>query len=172
LLLRRHLPRRSRHPVRKPPANHRTFFRMEKPVPNKQTGSRPFSVMRLFKRSRKMDSTRLRKGAPARKKGCCSKGCSRRWIRRITTAWASWGARLPRPNSCCMLGSTIWRGRVMTMENCDAHYGPVISLNNYIPMDKYEISKSPTEEEVRKICAQIVANLKALLSVNSAAFSD
>ncbi|HKM84519.1 MAG TPA: hypothetical protein VJY15_26615 [Candidatus Acidoferrum sp.] len=62
--------------------------------------------------------------------------------------------------------------RVMTMENCDAHYGPVISLNNYIPMDKYEISKSPTEEEVRKICAQIVANLKALLSVNSAAFSD
>ncbi|MGB2678094.1 MAG: hypothetical protein WCE53_04385 [Candidatus Acidiferrum sp.] len=61
---------------------------------------------------------------------------------------------------------------VMTMENCDAHYGPVISLNNYIPMDEYEVSKNPTEEEVRKICAQIVANLRALLSVNSAAFSD
>jgi hypothetical protein len=62
--------------------------------------------------------------------------------------------------------------RVMTMENCDAHYGPVISLNNYIPMDKYEVSKSPTEDEVRKICVHVVANLKALLSVNSAAFSD
>src|SRR5208283_3048525 len=62
--------------------------------------------------------------------------------------------------------------RVMTMENCDAHYGPVISLNNYIPMDKYEFSKNPTEDEVRKICAHVVANLKALLSVNSAAFSD
>ena len=62
--------------------------------------------------------------------------------------------------------------RVMTMENCDAHYGPVISLNNYIPMDKYEVSKSPTEDEVRKICARVVANLKALLSVNSAAFSE
>ena len=62
--------------------------------------------------------------------------------------------------------------RVMTMENCDAHYGPVISLNNYIPMDKYEVSKSPTEDEVRKICTHVVANLKALLSVNSAAFSD
>ena len=62
--------------------------------------------------------------------------------------------------------------RVMTMENCDAHYGPVISLNNYIPMEKYEVSKSPTEDEVRKSCAQVVANLTALLSVNSAAFSD
>jgi hypothetical protein len=62
--------------------------------------------------------------------------------------------------------------RVMTMENCDAHYGPVISLNNYIPMDKYEVSKSPTEDEVRKVCGQVVANLRALLSVNSAAFSD
>jgi len=62
--------------------------------------------------------------------------------------------------------------RVMTMENCDAHYGPVLSLNNYIPMDKYEFSKSPTEDEVRKICTLVVANLKALLSVNSAAFLD
>lgn len=62
--------------------------------------------------------------------------------------------------------------RVMTMENCDAHYGPVISLNNYIPMDEYEVSKTPTEDEVRKICAHVAANLKALLSVNPAAFSD
>jgi hypothetical protein len=62
--------------------------------------------------------------------------------------------------------------RVMTMENCDAQYGPVISLNNYIPMDKYAVSKNPTEDEVRRACAQIVANLRALLSVNSAAFSN
>jgi hypothetical protein len=62
--------------------------------------------------------------------------------------------------------------RVMTMENCDAQFGPLISLNNYIPMEKYEISKSPTEDEGRKVCGQIVANLRALLSVNSAAFSD
>ena len=62
--------------------------------------------------------------------------------------------------------------RVMTMENCDAHFGPVISLNNYIPMDEYQVSKSPAEDEVRKVCGQIVANLKALLSVNAAAFSD
>jgi hypothetical protein len=62
--------------------------------------------------------------------------------------------------------------RVMTMENCDAQYGPVISLNNYIPMDKYEVSKSPTEDEVRRICTHVVANLKALLSVNSTAFSN
>ena len=62
--------------------------------------------------------------------------------------------------------------RVMSMENCDAHYGPLISLNNYIPMEKYEVSKSPTEDEVRKVCGQVVANVMALLSANSAAFSD
>jgi hypothetical protein len=62
--------------------------------------------------------------------------------------------------------------RVMTMENCDAQFGPLISLNNYIPMEKYEVSRSPTEDEVRKVCGQVVANLRALLSVNSAAFSD
>ena len=60
----------------------------------------------------------------------------------------------------------------MTMENCDAHFGPLISLNNYIPMEKYEVSKSPSEDEVRKICAQIVANLTALLGANPAAFSQ
>ena len=62
--------------------------------------------------------------------------------------------------------------RIMTMENCDAQFGPLISLNNYIPMEKYEVSKSPTEDEVRKVCGQVVANLRALLSVNPAAFSD
>ena len=53
-----------------------------------------------------------------------------------------------------------------------AQFGPLISLNNFIPMEKYEVSKSPTESEVRKVCGQVVANLRALLSVNSAAFSD
>jgi hypothetical protein len=62
--------------------------------------------------------------------------------------------------------------RVMTMDNCDAQFGPLISLNNYVPMEKYEVSKSPTEDEVRKVCGQVVANLRALLSVNSTAFSD
>lgn len=62
--------------------------------------------------------------------------------------------------------------QVMTMESCDARYGPLISLNNYIPMEKYEVSKSPSEDEVRKVCAQIVANLTALLGANPVAFSQ
>jgi hypothetical protein len=62
--------------------------------------------------------------------------------------------------------------KVMTMETCDAHFGPLISLNNYIPMEKYEVSKSPSEDEVRKICAQIAANLRALLGANPTAFSQ
>jgi hypothetical protein len=45
----------------------------------------------------------------------------------------------------------------------DPNYGPVITLNAYIPMAKYEIKKDPAEEDVRKICAQIAADVTALL---------
>jgi hypothetical protein len=48
----------------------------------------------------------------------------------------------------------------------DPHYGPVITLNAYVPMMKYEIDKSPVEEDVRKICAEIESNLTKLLATN------
>ena len=51
-------------------------------------------------------------------------------------------------------------------------FGPVIMLNNYIPLAKYELDKNPTEEDVRKICAQIAASLTALLAANPNAFSQ
>jgi hypothetical protein len=54
----------------------------------------------------------------------------------------------------------------------DPHYGPVITLNNYIPLAKFEVAKNPSEEDIRKICAQIVVNLTALLANNPAAFSQ
>jgi hypothetical protein len=53
-----------------------------------------------------------------------------------------------------------------------AQLGPVITLNNYIPLAKYELDKNPTEEDVRKICAQIAASLTALLATNANAFSQ
>jgi hypothetical protein len=58
------------------------------------------------------------------------------------------------------------------VQNQDPRYGPVITLNNYIPLTKFEVDKNPTEEDVRKICAEIVANLAALLSANPAAFAN
>lgn len=51
-------------------------------------------------------------------------------------------------------------------------FGPVITLNNYIPLAKYELDKNPTEEDVRKICDQIAASLIALLAANPDAFSQ
>ena len=57
------------------------------------------------------------------------------------------------------------------VQDQDARYGAVITLNNYIPLTKFEIDKNPTEDEVRKICAEIVANLAALLAANPAGFS-
>jgi len=53
-----------------------------------------------------------------------------------------------------------------------SQYGPIIMLNTYIPMAKYELDKNPTEEDVRKICAQIAASLTALLAANPDAFTQ
>jgi hypothetical protein len=51
----------------------------------------------------------------------------------------------------------------------DPNYGPVITLNSYIPMAKYEIKKDLSEEDVQRICVQIAADLTALLERNPAA---
>jgi len=58
------------------------------------------------------------------------------------------------------------------VQDPDPRYGPVITPNNYIPLAKFEIAKDPSEEDIRKICAQIVVNLTALLTKNAAAFSQ
>lgn len=53
-----------------------------------------------------------------------------------------------------------------------SQFGPVITLNNYIPLAKYELDKNPTEEDVRKVCVQITASLTALLATNANAFAQ
>ena len=57
------------------------------------------------------------------------------------------------------------------VQEADSTYGPVITLNAYIPMAKYEIEKDITEQNVRSICAQIAADLIALLRRNPAALA-
>jgi Domain of unknown function (DUF4410) len=51
-----------------------------------------------------------------------------------------------------------------------SQFGPVITLNNYIPLAKYELDRNPSDEDVRKVCAQIAASLTALLAANANAF--
>jgi hypothetical protein len=62
--------------------------------------------------------------------------------------------------------------RPASEQPANTQYGPVIMLNNYIPLAKYELDKNPSEEDVRKICAQIAASLTALLAANPNAFSE
>ncbi len=54
----------------------------------------------------------------------------------------------------------------------DGKFGPVITMNAYIPMAKYELLKRPTEEDVARICGEIAQNLNALLKANPSAFSQ
>jgi len=58
--------------------------------------------------------------------------------------------------------------REVPVQDPDPNYGPVITLNVYIPMGKYEIDKDASEEDIRKICGQIAADLTLLLQRNPA----
>lgn len=57
-------------------------------------------------------------------------------------------------------------------QNSDSRYGPIITMNNYIPMVKFELSKHPAEKEVQEISLQIVQSVASLLQANSAAFAQ
>ena len=59
-----------------------------------------------------------------------------------------------------------------TTQEASNDYGPIITLNNYIPLAKYEVDKNPTEDDVQKICNQIAASLATLLANNPNAFAQ
>jgi hypothetical protein len=52
------------------------------------------------------------------------------------------------------------------VQDPDPRYGPVITLNAYLPMVKFEVPKDPTEDDVRKACDEIVNQLTKLLVQN------
>lgn len=54
----------------------------------------------------------------------------------------------------------------------DNRYGPVITVTSYAPVAKLALDKEPTEEQVQKIAADIVASLTALLSANPAVMEE
>jgi Domain of unknown function (DUF4410) len=58
--------------------------------------------------------------------------------------------------------------REAPLQEPNPNYGPVITLNVYVPMGKYEIGKDASQEDIRKICGQIAADLTLLLQRNPA----
>ena len=52
------------------------------------------------------------------------------------------------------------------VQSPDSRFGPVISLNAYIPLVKYELDKDPSVDDMRRICDQIVGGLTKLLTQN------
>jgi hypothetical protein len=54
----------------------------------------------------------------------------------------------------------------------DPHYGPVITLNAYIPLERFQIARNPTQEDLQKVCTQIAQNLNQLLQANKEAFAN
>lgn len=54
----------------------------------------------------------------------------------------------------------------------DPRYGPVITPNAYIPIEKFQIAKRPTEGDVQRVCTQIAQDLGQLLEANKEAFRN
>jgi len=52
------------------------------------------------------------------------------------------------------------------VQSPDSHFGPVITMNAYVPMVKFDVDKAPVGEDVRKICQEIVDQLTTLLVTN------
>jgi hypothetical protein len=48
----------------------------------------------------------------------------------------------------------------------DGKHGPVITITSYAPAVRFELARSPSDEELQKIAAQIAAALTALLNAN------
>ncbi len=48
----------------------------------------------------------------------------------------------------------------------DPRHGPVITVTSYAPAERFEMSRDPSGEELKKIAAKIAADLTALVSAN------
>jgi hypothetical protein len=88
------------------------------------------------------------------------------------------GAGAPGPNFVLYVGAfNLGRPKqplydLAVVQEASPLYGPVITLNAYIPLVKYEVPKDPTDQDVHNICDQIVAQLTALLAQNPSAVSQ
>ena len=54
----------------------------------------------------------------------------------------------------------------------DGRHGPVITVTPYSPVARFEMEKNPADDDIKKISTNIVADLNALLNVNSAGASQ
>jgi hypothetical protein len=48
----------------------------------------------------------------------------------------------------------------------DGKHGPVITVTSYSPVARFEMDKNPSDEDIKKVVTDIVADLSALLHAN------
>lgn len=48
----------------------------------------------------------------------------------------------------------------------DTGHGPVITITSYLPAARFEMNKSPADEEFKRVASEIVADLNGLLNAN------
>ena len=54
----------------------------------------------------------------------------------------------------------------------DPRHGPVITVTSYAPAERLELSRDPSCDELKKVAAQIAADLSALVAANRLSFSQ
>lgn len=53
----------------------------------------------------------------------------------------------------------------------ETRFGPVITVTSYAPAAKYDLSKEPTLDDIKRLASQIAAGLSALIQANPAALT-
>ncbi len=48
----------------------------------------------------------------------------------------------------------------------DPRHGPVITVTSYVPAERFELSRDPSGDELKKVAAKVAADLTALVSAN------
>jgi hypothetical protein len=54
----------------------------------------------------------------------------------------------------------------------DPRHGPVITVTSYAPAERFEMSRDPSDDELKKIAAQIAADFTALVNANRLSFAQ
>lgn len=115
---------------------------------------------------------RLRGGGPRPEKGLRIRGVFAEADERNRARRLLFGSDSPAPNMLLYVGvNNLTKPEQPLYEfanppSNDSRYGPVITVTSYSPAARFELSKDPTDEDLKKIAAQIAADLTALLNAN------
>ena len=111
------------------------------------------------------DARRLPAGAPVPQQGMRIRGVFAEADERNRARRLLVGGEPVAPNMILFVGVNNLTRPAQPPAN-DPRHGPVITVTSYAPAERFEVSRDPSDDELKKIARQIAADFTALVSVN------